>query len=1482
MNEQALHLKWVHGKCNKDVHFITENEMVLVCGSCIKTRRTDVEQETAVEGPPEGIQCLTADHTLQLLAVSDLSEQTSIYIIEYSTFKILSQLKSSTFCEFKELHFAGSEHLFALETYPNYTITLYNWKARQQIKEIQHPFHMLSTLSFKFKVHPFYNNISCFQQGIAMHFYEIEDIFQNVQLEMHTVYMPKLGDIHGLSILAEKEVGNLTWFDKLLYDSWGIHSRNLYDLPLEAICEDMSDIELVQFYDDLVRQERLAISCHCWLPYKDVIVSCTNGSVVTFSFKGSFKKYLNYSIFTAANYDSKDIITSMALNSIGLFAAKNNGDVFLITDIDEWLLVKQFSLDGIPVSMKFSPNFLDIFCVAHTGSVWSCNVVQIESKVSCLVPEISGDILVIGICIIDDSYLMMAKENGRIDVLDINNGKIISYLDIEEKLEFLEGSPMCSIVLLATANFHLYIVNASDITNLRVIKKIRLCDAPIVKICIENFGRYALLLSRDQKVFLINILPSKEFQVLGYFTLMCEVKSMGIFTKGSDSPSSIFLLCCPIKDSWNDNYLLTLKIPKDFEEYFNQYWEDESGILDTNAFDPEELVIGYPCSNLAVHYHYGILFSNVLNNKVENICVNFHNNFQENIPIWNEELVSSLDNSRLVLSASHDILFVLLENGEIFMSCIKNPNDIFKIYTSFTDNYGIRLVKCSWKDEYIFVVNKFGLIKCYDISQLKNEFSRQWILFCEQTKETENEKLSEIEPIVDYENLTSWSTLMVNKLNSEVISSLKKENEEFQIEILALRNLLDYLVNENRSILPQHQNAIEEFILDEGLKETLLKERDNILKDYEYFLRDKLSRGLKSISEMEKECFVEMKEKCKIIKPLKEGQLLNNYSIPKFTEIETQRMNYAYKVSQVNECIQNLILNSTQRDFCEKLKFSENGFSEEENIGSEFRQYIFVLQGQEERVNYAYILQYVVFRKRLAFNKLFDKLEEFKNESITSIKTINERISVILEQIDEEREIWSPVNETFNSYFEITEQDIEQNTSFNSEEYSTKPKGLADNFLNSEWLLKLLNPSDKINKPKLKPEVISKLRKELDKLLNNSTMLINEYDNKHNLLIENKFKWDINIILDELQLFLICLSNSNTSYLNSLESDIKNVISNLYLQISSTESLVSEMEDAIENNKKTREKICDGMNEIYDDVEYLSKVSRNKELFLEAFSKRPPTKLTPKTNNPYQITSVHETVSFQDLNSLKPRKTPVNVWKEMCILRENISIIENDLKRNEGETEEFSRKKSKLISKQNSLHSKITYLSNYRDKMYTQHLQSMFDVPMVILIECSQLEMKYPDHLSFQKSLFIRKSHLESLNKLLSGVGSTKLDLVQKQARAEFRIEKNQAKVRKINLELGNLKTDMETVESIPMGRELQNLLQDPESFFPGKKMGALEKSGEQERAEIERQIKQVDENASRIKQKMENLRRGTQQRQKEIEVVKGNLAELHKLGDEK
>ncbi|GIY14548.1 cilia- and flagella-associated protein 43 [Caerostris extrusa] len=154
---------------------------------------------------------------------------------------------------------------------------------------------------------------------------------------------------------------------------------------------------------------------------------------------------------------------------------------------------------------------------------------------------------------------------------------------------------------------------------------------------------------------------------------------------------------------------------------------------------------------------------------------------------------------------------------------------------------------------------------------------------------------------------------------------------------------------------------------------------------------------------------------------------------------------------------------------------------DKDKMFSGLRKDVLLLPTQEERINYTRILMYIIYHKRTAFNKRFKDLLESKKRTVDIIKNINSQVKIILDSIDEERELWEPeeVVESLESTLQATEEEINQNCPLQLARKSKIVKGIAAYFLEDPWLLKILSPTVKEERKKHKREAVARMKKKL-------------------------------------------------------------------------------------------------------------------------------------------------------------------------------------------------------------------------------------------------------------------------------------------------------------------------------------------------------------------------------------------------------------------
>ncbi|GBN50053.1 Cilia- and flagella-associated protein 43, partial [Araneus ventricosus] len=1355
MADKELKLRWVQGKCKQKAYYLSENEVAFISGPCIKICRLDSYSETCIEGPAEGIQCFTVDSSRKCFAVSNLAKRTVIYIVDYTTFEIASELQNEDFCDYLSIEFAAAEFLLSLEKGPDFNLTLWNWSTAVKLKTISHSVPTLGLTGCAFSVHPYLPSIACFQQFDKIHYYEIDTLGEEVELQKDTIYLPFLEDKDCFTFLKDEKVETLTWFDKMLHEPWGIHSELIQSMPLASCCTDMSESELVRFYDYLVKNERQMINCHCWLTDADIILSCNSGSVIQLNIHTDILKYLYYSAFFNNKINS-NTIRCMAMNSNGLFAGKENGDIVIISDVEKWEETRLFSIHLSPLYMEISPDYSDLLIVADNGAVLS--YASLDNRSNCLATEIDNQ-AIIGVYVPNDLYVITAKVNGRIESWKITNGLKQSETEIGETINYMDGSLLIPVSLIAADSSYLYILDVSVIEQMRIVEILRPYEKPIIRICTENYSKFAVLLSDDYKVFLLSILPSNRFSLLGHFNCYYEVKDMVIFSKGLQEISNVLLLRWSSANK-DTNCILYFELPSDFENCFENYWKDESGILDNEAIRCREVPLNFLSSSMTVHYQFGVFLSVLPENKVQNSKGILQNLFQKYDTRRTMSNLFDLSCSRLIISPFHNIILIINNTGKVCLWFVNNPDIQISIdIDCLIINNEIPCIKFSLNEEALIVANQNGDIACYDISHFKEANKMDWITQYEDIMSEETMFLSVIETRVkkDHE-LIPWVTSMIDKLNEESFRNLETKKTHILQRMLSLGEDVEALVSESSSIPEEHQWGNEEFVLEDKLRDNLLKEREKDIANHKLYLTTQLNNDLRVINNIRSECLDSMLEKGNNLDAFGRGRRLYNYAVPYFSDDSKLLMQRAFKSFQINKCLKSLL---TQKEFIEaqsELKFSQQEYDEDkEKIGIDLREDVMFMQTKEERINYTFLLEYIIFHKRLAFNKRFKSLLQLKKDTVTTIKANNAQIKDVLDSIEEERELCDPedVAEALESKLHATEEEIEQNCHLKSEEETKVSKGIAPHFLEDEWLQKILNPTVKEARPRLKREAIGRLKKEVDKLGKISTDALNNYEKCHEKLVDEKLQWDLSIYQDEMRLFLILFCTSNCKLIRNGNLFFKDCIYALKKVASGIDSRRAKLDLLIMKMNKVRESFMKEGAKIDGEAQQLSRMSRNKQAFLDAYNERPRMKSMVETLNPYMHETIIEYESFNDLNSskFKPPRVPMNIWKELCVLREEKANIEKKIRLLDFDYAKFDKKKNYIKTWQNDLRTYILVKSVFFKYMHEQRLECNIEVPLVTSINSEQLETEYPKKLTFNLLIFIKKYHIEALNSVLSIAG---------------------------------------------------------------------------------------------------------------------------------
>ncbi|XP_054723901.1 cilia- and flagella-associated protein 43-like [Uloborus diversus] len=448
------------------------------------------------------------------------------------------------------------------------------------------------------------------------------------------------------------------------------------------------------------------------------------------------------------------------------------------------------------------------------------------------------------------------------------------------------------------------------------------------------------------------------------------------------------------------------------------------------------------------------------------------------------------------------------------------------------------------------------------------------------------------------------------------------------------------------------------------------------------------------------------------------------------------------------------------------------------------------------------------------------------------------------------------------------------------QENKSRPlKGVAEYFFDNDWLTEKHNVASEVKTPKVDEDQLVTLKKEANKTYTLINEIAQEYDTSYKKLVEQKLALDIELNKEELQLVLLLFSASNTLGIKMWEAFCKDEINFIEHIEKRYEEQISKIDSGISNLKYGTEEL---ERELFLLNGKVHRLGKHKSGFLEAFDMRPRAEKKVKDSlDPYssvELSSCSIDLSELDSGKYKPANVSNEVWNEMCELRRKKIGLENRIKSNSDKLEELWTERLRLKNAHEQLTANISERTDYLKQLHSKRIRSIYETPMVASIADPQLEIPYPDELNFQDAFLIKKFHLESLNNMITSAGKEKLEALQKSEKMTNQIEKSQFRLFVMDSELKAVTKDIQVIRNVPITKDVQKFVEDPRSFDMKQKIRALEKVTDLERNDLQKQIQLSKERTASVSNKMEILSKALNEKKKEIEVLRGNIAELRGL----
>ncbi|XP_071090035.1 cilia- and flagella-associated protein 43-like isoform X1 [Haliotis cracherodii] len=541
----TLELAWSQGYGGSEAHFIDHDVICFQCGKSIKfVSESGIETVFAFKGNGQGP--FTAHKINKYFAVAEQCLNPKIYVFVFPTFKEFSVLEGGAQLEFQQLVFSASEFLLSLSGLPGYQMTL--WKYETGIKLASVKIGATPPTSICF-------NPANWRQVCVTKDKEIT-VWQTEQADDKYILLPqhvKLPPEDPNMAEDEKERDVLTRASTRM-------TQYTVDVPKAAIAGLVGEMaeRLSEIQDETVR---VAPVSQTWTPTGDIYVGCKGGQLLKIDGELMKARVLYYppplaetpqSRATSAGHsktsigDSQPIadelsamvlegsLNCIALHRKGLYAVGTDGVLRRIeTGGDEFKVAEQCNV-GAPISsLAFSPNFSRMALCSPLGSIHLYDSGLPES-LFLLRDFHHGQIIAVSAMATGSETFVSVREDGEVQVWKVDNGKLLSSVNLGAQATALACSPLAHIALVGTLTGHIFCVDLADIGKLRVVHRFRMYGGPVSHLQFDQNGRYILSAPEGDEVFVADGRPSQNFSVLGYAVVDGSINTITNYTSGQN------------------------------------------------------------------------------------------------------------------------------------------------------------------------------------------------------------------------------------------------------------------------------------------------------------------------------------------------------------------------------------------------------------------------------------------------------------------------------------------------------------------------------------------------------------------------------------------------------------------------------------------------------------------------------------------------------------------------------------------------------------------------------------------------------------------------------------------------------------------------------------------------------------------------------------------------------------------------------------
>ncbi|GBM56748.1 Cilia- and flagella-associated protein 43 [Araneus ventricosus] len=910
MQTENFQLKWTHSFCRGHPSYLSEKILMIPFDFAIKTCDLKGKNLHSSDRPGIRIGCATAMPELGVIALSERKEKCDIFILNYPEMDTISRLQRGNNEEYLILQFTGCEYLVSLSIKKEHEIDLWKWSTGQRLCCISDTLTSAESSEVSLSVNPLLWSELCLQSNTKICLLNIKSTDDKYHFKMKNLF------------LEQDDDGSFKALPECSSDSHCVKEKN---------------------------QSKLNLVCHCWLPKDCLLVETSSGLL-------KVNPYLLHVTIFPREPESKSMITSMALNKLGLFVGYKTGFVDIVNiSRGHWSIIETVKV-GHPIqNLQLSPLYDILAITTSKGSVslYDTNTLELHEV---LRSDCAGEI---GICFIEpfSQYCLVAKKTGCLHIFRIANGSLMSAIQLDEDITSIASSPLCSLVLIGSNSGFLHFLDATDPKHPKVVHCVRPYEAPVEHVTFENFGQLFATYAPDHHVNIWNGLPSSDFDFLGSIKILEQVKDIAMFRRKEAESTNLLILSESGSSSEKEagNILIRLKLPEDFATDPKKYHIDVFKNLSYDELYFQKWRLNYPCSRMDIHVNMGVVVFSPIIGKIQKFSV------------WNApdskmaSLLKSNDVATIRVSANQRWIgiidvhgYVQLYSSEQMKLSAATPksvsNDIICRHFLDINVLGNRLITGS-ESGYILCY-KWG----YDLPESK--VIPEWIVYCYSRSEKENSYLQNMdeEESVDLKMCGIFPKSVIFLPYEELLLKLKM--------YMAIVNFKLYELLENKDFETELNFKVNEIVLDD---QSLYKLSDHNYRNFLSLAKESNAEHVINEEDVKNCSLGEMK----VITSTTLGYVVHNYSAVHYLSGDHVTKNTLYESKEKDKT------NEYETDlnvFCTGFKFKT--VKERLAIVEDMRKII-----RDWKVEFNTIFDYIYEEKESVTNRISEIVQEMKYES---------------------------------------------------------------------------------------------------------------------------------------------------------------------------------------------------------------------------------------------------------------------------------------------------------------------------------------------------------------------------------------------------------------------------------------------------------------------------------------------------------------------